>query len=297
MASQEEEEGEPKRRLSLSRKRKRTLQKNENEDKNSSTSFSVVYETHNKSKYSGLGSNSSTPLVISSDSDQEEEQKGSKRLNSSLPSLSSLKLSPADSDYAPFSPSAHLISLLRSPVIEPAAKKKPARKKKKDSIDQAQTKLDKFFAMPSNKTNVHLTEDKTVGSLNGINSLVHYSIPRKHAKKQFKSREPSQIHSRKCPAYKWIPGKPVCILHVSVSVLCVCVYVHVFYDELSCYSSLPTDTSITVDAFSYGAIDGCNAYFLTHFHSDHYTGLNSRFKQRIYCSRVCSCTCLNFIYF
>ena len=79
--------------------------------------------------------------------------------------------------------------------------------------------------------------------------------------------------------------------------VCVCVHVYVFYDELSCYSSLLTDTSITVDAFSYGDIDGCNAYFLTHFHSDHYTGLNSRFKQHIYCSRVCSCTCLNFIYF
>ncbi|KAK2797847.1 hypothetical protein FQN50_009052 [Emmonsiellopsis sp. PD_5] len=61
-----------------------------------------------------------------------------------------------------------------------------------------------------------------------------------------------QSYERTCPFYKILPGFSIC-----------------------------------VDAFRYGAVEGCSAYFLSHFHSDHYIGLTSSWRHgQIYCSRV-----------
>jgi DNA cross-link repair 1A protein len=39
-----------------------------------------------------------------------------------------------------------------------------------------------------------------------------------------------------------------------------------------------------VDAFSYGKVENCNAYFLSHYHYDHFIGLNKHFANQMYCS-------------
>lgn len=45
-------------------------------------------------------------------------------------------------------------------------------------------------------------------------------------------------------------------------------------------------TTFAVDAFRFGDIAGVTAYFLTHFHADHYIGLKRTFNRPLYVSAV-----------
>lgn len=56
------------------------------------------------------------------------------------------------------------------------------------------------------------------------------------------------------------------------------------YKELPCHKIIK-NTNFVVDCFKFNIIDA-NVYFLSHFHADHYDGLNKSFNSILYCSKT-----------
>lgn len=122
-----------------------------------------------------------------------------------------------------------------------------------------------------------INEDKTEEPKLNVESSVSHDFD-KTKKKRWKRKRWQEREDDKqpCPFYKKIPGQ------IQSSFFSF----RVLY-SFSLWVVLKIGTQFTVDAFKYGEIPGFKAHFLTHFHSDHYGGLNKRWTHGpIFCTVV-----------
>ncbi len=108
--------------------------------------------------------------------------------------------------------------------------------------------------LPIKKEQKPLTENfkiKKEQSQTNLSNLVKTDTPKPGLKRKLSSTDLPPANTRKCPFYKRVENTQIC-----------------------------------VDAFSYGDIENCNAYFLSHYHYDHFIGLKKDFSNQMLCSRV-----------
>ena len=145
------------------------------------------------------------------------------------------------------------------PLPQPKAaefdrKKEPLSKPAKEVGPPAKRFMKSAIARPGQENPFSLTDTQVTGSsaFSKLMSGHAEDTAWATAAAAEASSRGKPAYQRTCPFYKIMPGLFIC-----------------------------------VDAFRYGAVQGCNAYFLSHFHSDHYIGLTSSWCHGpIYCSRV-----------